>query len=373
MITADKIIIKHNKFFRMFFFHWVFWFLSFLFYHFITGEHQLFKTYLNLLQIENIYIVLVFLSLGIAVWFSFIDMIFSDRIMRFFPIQMTLFLRSVLYFASVFVLILVAARSPLTIYTKENYKEIFKLLPEMDILFYRFLLFFYVFGFFNHLIRGTIKKIGRGNMRSWIFGFMNKPRENERIFMFLDMKASTSIAEKLGHKKFSHLVQDVFNDLAVVDNYQAEIYQYLGDGAIISWRLKDGLRHNNCLKAYFAFASVIRKRRRYYKRRYKLEPQFKAGAHAGKVMVLQVGQIRREIPYNGDTINTAARIESVCNELNSSFLISENLKQQLKEPKEFTLTKKKEVELKGKRQKLDVYAVREKQKTRKKAKKRKKK
>lgn len=360
MITADKIIIKHNKYFRMFFFHWVFWFLSLLFFSFITGEHELFNTYLNLLQVENIYIVLFFLSLGIAVWFSFIDMIFSDRMMRFFPIQMTLFLRSVLYFASVFLLILVAARSPLTIYTKENYREIFKLLPEMDILFYRFLLFFYVFGFFNHLIRGTIKKIGRGNMRSWIFGFMNKPRENERIFMFLDMKASTSIAEKLGHKKFSHLVQDVFNDLSVVDNYHGEIYQYLGDGAIISWSLKKGLRKSNFLRAYFAFTRVIHKRRRYYHRKYDIIPKFKAGIHAGKVMVLQVGQIRRDISYNGDTLNTAARIESMCNEYRQEVLISGDLFERIKDKKKYTFKNVGNIKLKGKRKAIDIFQVRKK-------------
>jgi adenylate cyclase len=338
----------------------VFWFLSLLFYAFITGEHQLFKTYLNLLQIDNIYIVLFFLSLGIAIWFSFIDMIFSDRIMRFFPIQMTLFLRSVLYFASVFLLILLAARSPLTIYTKENYKEIFKLLPEMNILFYRFLLFFYVFGFFNHLIRGTIKKIGRGNMRSWIFGFMNKPREVERIFMFLDMKASTTLAEKLGHKKFSHLVQDVFNDLSVVDNYHGEIYQYLGDGAIISWSLKKGLKNSNFLRAYFAFTHVIHKRRRYYHRKYDIIPKFKVGIHAGKVMVLQVGQIRRDISYNGDTINTAARIESMCNEYRQEVLISGDLFERMKDKKIYSFKNVGNIKLKGKRKAIDIFQVRKK-------------
>ncbi|HSH52901.1 MAG TPA: adenylate/guanylate cyclase domain-containing protein [Bacteroidales bacterium] len=360
MITADKIIIKHSKFFRTLFFHLIFWFLSLLFYSFITGEQQIFKTYLNLLQTENINIVLLFLSLGIAVWFSFIDLLFSDRIVRFLPIQMTLFLRSVLYFASVFLLILVAARSPLTIYTKENYKEILNLLPKMDIPFYRFLLFFYVFGFFNHLIRATIKKVGRGNMRSWVFGFMNKPREAERIFMFLDMKNSTSIAEKLGHKKFSHLVQDIFNDLSVVDNYHGEIYQYLGDGAIVSWSLKKGIKKNNFLRAYFAFTHGIHKRRRYYHRKYVNIPEFKAGIHAGKVMVLQVGQIRRDISYNGDTLNTAARIEKMCNEYRQEVLISGNLFELIKDKSKFTFKNMENIKLKGKRKAIDIYQVRKK-------------
>ncbi|MEE4196154.1 MAG: adenylate/guanylate cyclase domain-containing protein [Bacteroidales bacterium] len=360
MITVDKIRSKHNKFFRTLFFHLIFWFFSLLFYTFITGEQQIFITYLDLLLLDNIYLVLSFLSFCIALWFTLIDVIFSDRIMRFFPIQITLFVRSVLYFASVFMLILIAARSPLTIYTKENYKEIFKLLPGMDITFYRFLLFFYIFGFFNHLIRGTIKKVGRGNMRSWVLGFMNKPREAERIFMFLDMKASTIMAEQLGHKKFSHLVQDLFNDMAIVDNYHGEIYQYLGDGAIISWSLKRGLKKNNFLRAYFAFTRLIHKRRRYYNRKYGIIPKFKAGVHAGKVMVLQVGQIRRDISYNGDTINTAARIESMCNEYRQHLLISGELLNLLSDQKKFTFKMVGNIKLKGKRKAIDIYQVRKK-------------
>lgn len=373
MAFFEKWSISINKIVRNFLLHLVFWYGSFLFFAFLTGEEQIFKVYLNFLSIDDLYFVILVLSVCISLLFTLVDGLFSYRVLRFFPRRLMIFLKSLLYLASAFILILLAAGMPMTVFTNKNYTEILRMLPEMDIHFYRFLVYFYLSGFLINFLKAVIRKVGPGNFQHWLLGMLNKPLEQERIFMFIDMKDSTSYAEKLGHKKFSHLVQDVFNDLAVVDNYQAEIYQYLGDGAIISWRLKDGLRHNNCLKAYFAFAGVIKRRRRYYKRRYKLEPQFKAGAHAGKVMVLQVGQIRREISYNGDTINTAARIESICNELKSSFLISGDLQQQLKDPKEFFLSKKKEVDLKGKRQKVDVFAVREKQKTRKKAKKRKKK
>lgn len=360
MISADKLTIRLNKFNRTLFFHLVYWYLALLFYKFITGEQQIFKVYFNLLEIKNIYIVLLFLTIAISVLFAFIDFIFSDRVMRFFPLRLMVFLKSVLYFASAFKLILVAARSPLTIYTEGDYKEILKLLPEMDIYFLRFLGFFYVAGFFNNFIRGTIKKVGKGNMRNWLLGMMNKPREEERIFMFLDMKSSTAIAEKLEHKKFSHLVQDIFNDLAVVDNYGGEIYQYLGDGAIISWNLKKGLKHNNFIHAFFAFTHTINKRSRYYNRKYDLIPKFKAGAHAGKVMVLQVGQIRRDISYNGDTINTAARIESMCNEYKQNFLISGDLYQIIHEPKEFNFKEVGDIKLRGKRKSTSLFHVKQK-------------
>lgn len=358
MITADKLIIRYNKFLRTLFFHLVFWYAGILFYNFITGDQQIFKVYLNLLEVKNIYIIILFLSICIAILFSIIDFIFSDRMMRIFPLRLMIFLRSVLYFASAFILILIAARSPLTIYNADNYTDILDLLPEMDMNFFRFLAYFYVIGFFNHFIRGTIKKVGRGNMRNWTLGMMNKPREEERIFMFIDMKSSTTIAERLEHKKFSHLVQDIFNDLAVVDNYHGEIYQYLGDGAIISWSLKKGLKRNNFIHAFYAFTNAVERRQRYYRRRYDLVPKFKAGAHAGKVMVLQVGQIRRDISYNGDTINTAARIESMCNEYKQNFLISGNLFKLIKEPKEFNFKEVGNIKLKGKRKAVTLFQIR---------------
>jgi adenylate cyclase len=360
MLTADKIRIRKNKFVKNYMYQLVFWYLSFLFYVFISGEHQIFKIYLNLLRIENIYLVILFLSLSISFLFSFIDLIFTDRLMRSFPIVLTILARSILYFSSAFFLILAAARSPLTIYTKDNYTEILKLLPEMDINFGRFLVHFYVSCFLNNLFKGMEKRMGRSNLRSWVFGLLNKPREENRIFMFIDMKSSTTIAEKLEHKKFSHLVQDVFSDLAVVDNYKAEIYQYVGDGAILSWSLRKGLQHNNFLRAFYAFNHVIHKRRRYYQRKYDLIPQFKAGVHVGKVMVLQVGQIRRDVSYNGDTMNTAARIESMCNEYRQNLLISGDLFDIVKDPKPYNLKNVGTIKLKGKRKTTDIYQVKQK-------------
>ena len=80
----------------------------------------------------------------------------------------------------------------------------------------------------------------------------------------------------------------------------------------------------------------------------------------GKVMVLQVGRIRREISYNGDTLNTAARIESMCNEYNKSLLISGDLYDMMQSKDGFYIKEVENTKLKGKRRKVDLYYVREK-------------
>lgn len=360
LFSKEKLKIRFNRLLRNFWFHFIFWTIALLFYVFFVGENHIFKDYASILEIESPVLILIYLSIICAILFAFIDVVFSDRIMRFLPVHLVVFVKSLFYFASAFIIIIAAAVPTAEIHDTQNYSDIIIQLPATNLNLIRFLSYFYLSCFLNSFFKGFLRKIGGGNVQRFLLGLMNKPREEERIFMFLDLKNSTTIAEKLGHKKFSHLVQDVFNDMSVVDNYKAEIYNYLGDGAIISWSVKDGVKNGNCLKAFYAFASVLAGRTRYYNRKYGLEPKFKAGAHVGKVMVLQIGQIRRDISYNGDTMNTAARIESQCNELKQQLLISGDLHHKLHDNIDFRFKSVGDIHLKGKRKAVEIFAVKRK-------------
>ena len=54
-------------------------------------------------------------------------------------------------------------------------------------------------------------------------------------------------------------------------------------------------------------------------------PEFKAGMHGGQVIVTWVGELKKEIVYIGDVLNTAARIQEDCKRLDMDFLISGDL------------------------------------------------
>lgn len=171
--------------------------------------------------------------------------------------------------------------------------------------------------------------LGENNLGKLLRGKFYSPREEERIFMFLDLQSSTQIAEKLGHIKYSMLIQDCFNDLAVVVENEAEIYQYVGDEVILTWEAKEGIRNLNCINAYFRFRRQLEKKRSYYEQKYGCMPFFKAGMNVGIVTVTEVGKYKKEIAYHGDTINTAARIQGKCNDFRKELLISESLKNRL--------------------------------------------
>ncbi|WP_298754592.1 adenylate/guanylate cyclase domain-containing protein [uncultured Psychroserpens sp.] len=199
--------------------------------------------------------------------------------------------------------------------------------------------------------------LGRGNLLKMISGKFYTPKEDEKVFMFLDLKSSTTYAEKLGHIKYSRLIQDCFHDLAIVNDYKARIYQYVGDEAVLTWSIKDGIEHNNCINAFFAFKDVLNEKSTYYQKNYGLVPEFKAGVNLGIIMVTEVGVLKREIAYHGDTINTTSRLEGECNRLGAELVISENVLNAIDLNAQYAIKFEDNLLLKGKNTKVKMYSL----------------
>ena len=176
--------------------------------------------------------------------------------------------------------------------------------------------------------------------------------------MFLDLKDSTTIAESLGHFKYSQFIQDCFYDLNdVVPKYDAEIYQYVGDEAVLTWNYKKGLANNNCVSLFFSFQQKLQSKSEYYQEKYGKIPEFKAGIHGGKLMVAEVGIVKKELAYHGDVINTSARIQAECNKYKVSMLISEALLKDLENKTNFSTKLLGNVLLKGKHDAVKIFTI----------------
>ncbi|MDX1407915.1 MAG: adenylate/guanylate cyclase domain-containing protein, partial [Saprospiraceae bacterium] len=167
-----------------------------------------------------------------------------------------------------------------------------------------------------------------------------------------------TIAEQLGHVHYSYLLQDCYFDLNTqLNRYKARIYQYVGDEVVLYWDLRDGLTDNNCINLFFGFVDRLEARRSYYERRYGLMPFFKAGAHVGRVTVAEIGLLKRDIAFHGDTVNTTSRIHDQCNQFDQQLLISEDLKARLADRHALQYTYLGKEVLKGKHSSLEIYAV----------------
>jgi adenylate cyclase len=200
--------------------------------------------------------------------------------------------------------------------------------------------------------------LGEGVLWKFVSGKYHKPHEEERIFMFLDMKSSTTIAEQLGHVRFYALLNELFHEVSQpVLETKAEIYQYVGDEIVLTWTMRDGLSNSNCLKSFFMFQENLLKNSGNYLKDFGVQPEFKAGLHSGKVVSAQIGDLKREIVYNGDVLNTTARIQSECNKYHRSCLVSGMLRKQLSDVNGFQWEKIDTVTLRGKETQVELFSV----------------
>jgi len=207
------------------------------------------------------------------------------------------------------------------------------------------------------------EKLGQGVLFNYLLGKYHSPKEETRIFMFLDLTSSSSYAEKLGHIKYSHLIQDCFFDLtSIVNQYNVQVYQYVGDEVVLTWQKGKGTENNKCIKTFFAFDRAIKGKSDYYEKEYGLVPEFKAGVNFGFVTIAEVGEMKKELAYHGDAINTAAHIRSVCGEYKKKLLVSADLLSLLPEiDDDFNIESMGVCQLKGKNNVIGLFSVEEKE------------
>jgi adenylate cyclase len=200
------------------------------------------------------------------------------------------------------------------------------------------------------------EKYSPGVFMDIILGKYTKPKVENRIIMFIDLKDSTPIAEKMGHQQYFLFIREFIYDVSMaLIEHDGRIYQYVGDEIVVSW-LYAKKNINNCLMAVIESRRNIQKKSEYYRRHYNLVPEFRAGIHIGEVTVGEIGVIKKDLAMSGDTMNTTARIRSACNDLNQKFVVSAEfiLQSELEGFQSESLGK---VDLKGKTAEVELYAL----------------
>ncbi|NND08464.1 MAG: adenylate/guanylate cyclase domain-containing protein [Saprospiraceae bacterium] len=202
-------------------------------------------------------------------------------------------------------------------------------------------------------------KFGQGLLLAFINGKYHRPKEEERIFMFVDLISSTSIAEQLGNERYYKLLRDFFADItdSIIYN-RGNIYQYVGDEVVVSWTCDSSSDRQDFLYCFFAMRAKISQREVHYHNTYGLVPDFKAAVHYGSVTAGEIGIIKRDLTFSGDVLNTAARILTFCKEYDRHLLISEKLKAYIgQNDGSFLFEKMGTKLLRGKSEKTEIYSV----------------
>jgi len=176
--------------------------------------------------------------------------------------------------------------------------------------------------------------------------------------MFLDLKASTAMAEKLGHRGFFELLREVYQDITwPVTACGGEIYEYVGDEVVISWPPHRGIRDGDCIRCFFEVEEALESRRPDYMARFGFAPTFKAGAHVGIATVGEIGVVKKDIVFSGDVLNTTARIQGECNRHRVNLIVSSDLLHRMDAGDEWHAVPIGEIPLRGKAAPLALSLV----------------
>ncbi len=211
------------------------------------------------------------------------------------------------------------------------------------------------------------EKYGPGTLLSMFLGKFHRPHEVERVFMFLDLSDSTSLAEQLGHLRFFSLLHDFYLDITdPILNSRGDIYQYVGDEVVISWPERKAVTKDpNCIDCFFRIEETIRQRESHYRQKYGVVPTFKAAVHKGAVVVGEMGVIKREIVYSGDILNTTSRMMEQCKDRNQKLIISRDVVEMVSQPRlgSYALVPLGNMSLRGKIQMVELFGVNKKAKS----------
>jgi len=189
-------------------------------------------------------------------------------------------------------------------------------------------------------------------------GRYHVPHNEQRLFLFMDLKGSSTIAERLGPKTYSLFIRELFDDLdRAVVAWGGEVYQYLGDGAIITWLMKEDSDAGQGIRCFQEAEQILLARKYLYSQRYDAIPQWRAGLHAGDVVTTRVGQTRSSLAMHGDAINVAARLQALCASQNTSLLVSSETLGRSDAPSSMSFEDRGVVSLKGRREPLSIAAL----------------
>jgi adenylate cyclase len=182
-----------------------------------------------------------------------------------------------------------------------------------------------------------------------------QPREENRIIIFIDLRNSTPIAEKLGNNYFEFIRDFIFCISAGIMEHDGRIYQYVGD-EVVAWWPSSKKNARKAINSLIESRKILNKNTNIFTGNYDVVPEYKAGIHAGMVTVGQVGISKKELVMSGNTINTASRIRSACTDLNQKFLVSKDIIDLL-EMEEWQSESMGGVDLKGKNEDMELFAL----------------
>ena len=215
-----------------------------------------------------------------------------------------------------------------------------------------------ILAFSINFVRMVSRKMGQGMLISYVTGTYYNPVHQARIFMFIKVVDSGQIIHDLGPHKLHRFLNDLFYDFTIpVVTNRGIIYEYIEDLAVLTWAMDKGMQNANCIRTFFDIQEAIKANKEKYLKKYGFIPSVQAGLHAGSVVRAEIGEVKTQIVFHGDTMNTTARILDKCSEQKMGLLASDQLIRMIGLPRIYIKRIVGEIDLKGKQEPLNLFEI----------------
>jgi class 3 adenylate cyclase len=209
------------------------------------------------------------------------------------------------------------------------------------------------------MVTETGRLIGGPLLASVVLGTYHRPVRQQLIVMFLDIANSTRLAEALGELRVHDLITRFFFDIdEPIRNYGGTVVAYVGDEVIVTWPASDDpARNGRCLGCFLAIERKIARLKGAYEAEFELVPKFRAGLHAGPVIVSECGDAKRQLAYFGDTMNVAARLCDYCKTIDRRLVASTDALKLMTVPAGLDVGDGKSIAARGREERVEVHVI----------------
>jgi adenylate cyclase len=209
-----------------------------------------------------------------------------------------------------------------------------------------------------NLVLGITNIIGRRAFLNFFIGRYHTPVEENRFVLFVDIAGSTGLAERLGGIAIHRLLDHTFRllTLSVVD-YRGEVLNYVGDEVIVTWPERGGAVDCRPLRCFMAMRDELARASIELEREFGAAPRIRGSLHFGPVIVGEIGDIKRAIVFNGDVMNTAARLEELSRNVDGGFLASRAAMERFGSAPPFAIRDLGRLAIRGRADGIDVFGI----------------
>jgi adenylate cyclase len=200
--------------------------------------------------------------------------------------------------------------------------------------------------------------IGPRALTNFVTGRYHHPSEENRFVLFVDIVGSTGLAERLGGIGIHRFLDRTFRLLteAVVD-YRGEVLGYVGDELIVTWPETSGATDARPLRCFLAMRQALVDAAPRFEQEFGAAPRIRGSLNFGPVIVGEIGDIKRAIVFNGDVMNTAARLEEQSRNVDGGFLAARAAVARLDAPLPVPLRDLGKLAIRGRVDGIDVVAL----------------